>query len=121
MYDVVRGALVYDTMSEVLVGLQEVCNNFVILRIKNRFAPVGEAGLSGGWRDVVVNMRIKGDRSKHVLEVQIQLRSLLKVRSSLGGHFIYAKYRALSEALEVCGKLKSSSPGPSSRVNNYIQ
>ena len=63
MYDVVRGALVYDTMSEVLVGLQEVCNNFVILRIKNRFAPVGEAGLSGGWRDVVVNMRIKVPRT----------------------------------------------------------
>jgi len=102
VYDVVRGALVYDTISEVLVGLQEVCKRFIVVRIKNRFVPVGKASLSGGWRDVVVNMRIKGDRSKHVLEVQIHMSSLLKVRSSLGGHFIYAKYRALSEALEVC-------------------
>ena len=105
VYDVVRGALVYDTMSEILVGLQEVCEKFHVVRIKNRFVPVGEAGSSGGWRDVVVNMRVKGDRSKHVLEIQIQLRCLLKVRSELGGHFIYAKYRALSEALEVCDKL----------------
>ena len=105
VYDVVRGALVYDTISEVLVGLKEVCKRFTVIRIKNRFVPVGKASLSGGWRDVVVNMCIKGDRSQHVLEVQIQLNSLLKVRSSLGGHFIYAKYRAISEALEVCGKL----------------
>ena len=101
VYDVVRGALVYDTISEVLVGLKEVCKRFIVVRIKNRFVPVGQAGLSGGWRDVVINMKIEGDRSKHILEVQIHLRSLLKVRSSLGGHFIYAKYRALSEALEL--------------------
>ena len=104
VYDVVRGALVYETMTEVRAGLKEVCDKFDVVRIKNRFFSVGDAASSGGWRDLVVNMRVKGDRAKHVVEVQIQLKCLLRVRSSLGGHFIYAKYRALAEALEVCGK-----------------
>ena len=104
VYDVVRGALVYESMDGVVAGLREVCDTFDVVRIKNRFFPVGQAASSGGWRDLVVNMRVKGDRAKHVLEVQIQLKCLLQVRSSLGGHFIYAKYRALAEALEVCRK-----------------
>ena len=103
VYDVVRGALVYETMAGVMEGLEEVFKEFVVLRIKNRFVPVGEARSSGGWRDVVVNMHVKDDPNKHVLEVQIQLKCLLDVRKNLGGHFIYAKYRALFEALEVCG------------------
>ena len=103
VYDVVRGALVYKNMEGVKEGLEEVFKHFVVLRIKNRFVPVGEARSSGGWRDVVVNMRVKNDPNEHVLEVQIQLRCLLDVRKKLGGHFIYAKYRALFEALEVCG------------------
>ena len=27
-----------------------------------------------------------------------------QVRADMGGHYIYSKYRALAEALEVCGK-----------------
>ena len=104
VYDVVRGALVYDKMADVIRGLREVCEQFIVLRIKNRFAPIGKASASGGWRDVVVNMCVKGDVNEHVLEVQIQLSELLAVRSTLGGHMFYVKYRALSEALEVCGK-----------------
>jgi len=79
VYDVVRGALVYETMDGVIAGLREVCDTFAVLRIKNRFFPVGQAASSGGWRDLVVNMRVKGDRAKHVLEVQIQLKCLLQV------------------------------------------
>merc|ERR1712043_102096 len=102
VYDVVRGALVYKTMTGVKKGLEEVFKHFVVLRIKNRFVPLGKARSSGGWRDVIVNMHLKGDPANHVLEVQIQLECLLSVRKGLGGHFIYAKYRALFEALEVC-------------------
>lgn len=102
VYDVVRGALVYDTMEGVARGLREVCKEFDVMRIKNRFFKVGQATQSGGWRDVVVNMCLTNDFNRHVLEVQIQLRCLVNVRSELGGHFIYAKYRALTEALEVC-------------------
>jgi len=102
VYDVVRGALVFIDMAGVQRGLEAVCDAFDVMRIKNRFLPTGQAGGSGGWRDVVINGRLKNDPTKHVLEVQIHLQCLLDVRKKLGGHFVYAIYRSLSEALEVC-------------------
>ena len=92
----------YKTITGVMEGLEALFKQFVVLRIKNRFVPVGEAQSSGGWRDVIVNMRLKNGPNAHVMEIQIQLECLLSVRKDLGGHYIYAKYRALSEALEVC-------------------
>jgi hypothetical protein len=99
--DLVRGALVYETFDGLLEGVKALCDSdeFKVLRIKDRFAAPTDAG----WRDVVVNgVLIKKDRkSKHKVEVQLHYEPLVAVRESLGGHFIYAKQRALVEALEV--------------------
>ena len=53
---------------------------------------------------------VTGVSSSHLyvdsdLQVQLHHASMLEVRAKMGGHFIYAKYRAVHEALEVCGQL----------------
>ena len=40
-------------------------------------------------------------RNKHKFEIQIHYKPLVLVRENLGGHFIYARQRALTEAVEV--------------------
>ena len=37
----------------------------------------------------------------HVVEIQLHYEPFVVVRESLGGHFLYAKKRALQEAVEV--------------------
>lgn len=46
------------------------------------------------WHRVMI-----GD--KHRFEVQIHHEDLVTIRETMGGHYIYAKFRALNEALEV--------------------
>eukprot|EP00940_MAST-03C_sp_MAST-3C-sp2_P001666 g1666.t1 len=105
--DVVRGSIVYDSMDGVLRGAQALVSGklgFVITRFKDRFSEGNET--SGGWRDAMFNGYIvdKDDKNnnRHVVEIQLQHKALLLVRSDLGGHFIYAKFRSLMEALETC-------------------
>ena len=72
------------------------------MRMKDRFSPGRETG--GGWRDAMFNAYfVDNDENKHIFEVQLHHKQLLLVRQKLGGHVIYAKYRALLEALEVAG------------------
>ena len=104
VYDVVRGALVYEDMAGAVRGAKALCEckDIVLERMKDRFSPGHES--SGGWRDAMFNGYLKSDRAHHRFEVQIHHKSLLFVRQNLGGHYIYAKFRALNEALEVVGK-----------------
>jgi hypothetical protein len=97
--DLVRGALVYETFGDLSKGLTALVESrkfFKVLRIKDRFA----TPTSAGWRDVVVNGTLTGDRNRHAVEIQLHYKVLVTVREDLGGHFIYAKQRALVEALE---------------------
>lgn len=103
VYDIVRGNLIYNKMSDVLVAVQTICSSpaFVVRRLKDRFTPGKET--SGGWRDALVNGYFKDDRNMHTVEIQIHHRTLLTVRKDLGGHHMYAKFRAVFEALETSG------------------
>eukprot|EP00940_MAST-03C_sp_MAST-3C-sp2_P003257 g3257.t1 len=101
VYDIIRGALVYSNMKGIWLALHFIitCKEFKILRVKDRFTPGRET--SGGWRDCIINGYLVSDSQRHVLEVQLHHESLLLIREDLGGHYIYAIYRALNEALEV--------------------
>ena len=65
------------------------------LNIRHRHTPAG-------WRDVVINGILEDDyENMHVVEIQLHYEPFVLVRENLGGHFIYAKQRALQEAFEV--------------------
>eukprot|EP00939_MAST-03C_sp_MAST-3C-sp1_P005163 g5163.t1 len=101
--DVIRGSIVYDNMEGILRGaklLESGKAGLIVKRFKDRFSEGHET--SGGWRDAMFNGYLVGDKNKHIVEIQLQHRALLLVRSDLGGHYMYARFRSLIEALEVC-------------------
>lgn len=106
--DIVRGAIVYKDMRDVTAGaawlMDKRRSGFVVTRFKDRFSIGRET--TGGWRDAMLNGYLCEDDRKHVVEIQLHHKSMRIVRSEMGGHFIYAKFRALVEAMEVChGKM----------------
>jgi hypothetical protein len=81
--DIVRGMAVYSNFLDMdsaveMVQKAEARGELEILRTKSRFAQP----TSGGWRDLVLNIRFTADRSKHVCEVQFVHSKLLLVRHS---------------------------------------
>ena len=124
--DIVRGALAYDTLSNLTQGAQTILNSkeFTCMRFKDRFSRGKET--CGGWRDAMITGYLEKDSKRHLVEIQLHLNSLLKLRSMGGsvggGHQLYATYRSLEEALliaygqkrvtETIEKLGQTSPHP---------
>ena len=63
-----------------------------VLRIKNRLNPAFDASLTGGYRDLLVNVHFPA--TNHIAEIQITLTGLLDVKKS-GGHTMYKAARLL--------------------------
>ena len=68
----------------------------VVLRVKERFTSPS----NGGWSDVLVNMCF-GKHAAFPSEIQFVHAKMLVLRHDLGGHQIYACYRAAVEILEL--------------------
>jgi hypothetical protein len=103
--DVVRAMLVATSMSAVgsivrgLLALHEA-GALRVVRIKDRFAQPS----AGGWRDLMVNLVIVGDPTRHVCEVQVVHEMMLTARKGLPGHAIYGIVRSAMELIESCGR-----------------
>jgi hypothetical protein len=103
--DVVRAMLVATSMSAVgsivrgLSALHEA-GALRVVRIKDRFAQPS----AGGWRDLMVNLVIVGDPTRHVCEVQVVHEMMLTARKGLPGHAIYGIVRSAMELIESCGR-----------------
>ena len=96
--DIVRDMFVCENMGEV-AGLIDVINSsdeIEVVRFKSRFEVA-----SGGWRDAMINYRLKG--STHVCELQIGHAKMLLQRKNMGGHVAYGKERNARELLEFLG------------------
>ena len=102
--DVVRAMFVGQGM----VALAELVQAFIslaqdetitILRVKDRW----QTPSSGGWRDLIINFRMRADEYRHVCEVQLVHRTLLTARRGFPGHTIYTRVRNASEILEKVG------------------
>jgi len=91
--------LVFTTMANMQKAVQALleCDKITVLRVKDRFG----SPTAGGWRDLMMNYVMKGDRNEHVCEVQLCNEKLLVVRTQLGGHKEYAVLRSAVELLEV--------------------
>ena len=99
VFDLVRGSIVCGTMEEMAAALQALqdCCEIRVVRVKDRFS----SPAPGSWMDVMVNVIIVGDRSKHICEIQIVHSSLLAVRKNMKGHDDYAVSRSASELVDV--------------------
>jgi len=93
--DIVRDMFVASTMDEVaaLIDLIEASADIEVVRFKDRVA-----WPSSGWRDAMINYRVKG--STHVCEVQIVHNKMKISRTGLGGHSAYGDERNAREYLE---------------------
>eukprot|EP00750_Incisomonas_marina_P008370 INCI15450.2.p1 GENE.INCI15450.2~~INCI15450.2.p1 ORF type:complete len:919 (-),score=152.61 INCI15450.2:1524-3983(-) len=99
--DSVRGMFICSTMRHATAVLSALAleaerGTFRLGRSKNRFARPS----AGGWMDCLINVVL---RNGLVCEVQIVHRQLLTVRSELGAHLSYFKFRAATELLECAG------------------
>ena len=103
--DIVRDMFTCKTMDEVADVLRRIlaCSDIEIVRFKDRFAHP-----SAGWRDAMINYRVKG--SRHICEVQIIHEQLMVCRKQLGGHESYAQERNAREILEYLGVATQAGP-----------
>eukprot|EP00035_Acanthoeca_spectabilis_P017590 m.369507 g.369507 ORF g.369507 m.369507 type:complete len:1431 (+) comp16677_c0_seq5:271-4563(+) len=118
--DIVRGGLVYQTMSQMSYALQllQACDQneadhttitqevlgdageeIRIKRTKNRFGQPN----SSMYCDLMLNFVFVNDESQHVFEVQMMHENLYTIRST-GSHKFYGKTRTAREILECTKK-----------------
>ena len=75
------------------------CDTVDILRVKARLSPQFEASSSGGYRDVLVNLRfplLESPLDTYIVEVQLHLSSFLRLKKEeIGGHKTYRVARDL--------------------------
>jgi hypothetical protein len=104
--DVRRGMLVYSNFGDMVRGIEATVAHLdiVILRTKDRYS----SPTSGGWMDLVMNIKFKSDNNAHVSEIQFIHEGLLSVRKTCGGHTAYNKFRSALEMLEVHGALEDA-------------
>ena len=97
--DVVRDMFVCDTMATVAELLTRVacCPGIELVRFKDRIATP-----SNGWRDALINYKVKG--TDHICELQIVHAKMLEARAHFGGHEEYSRDRNAREILEYLGE-----------------
>ena len=108
--DIVRSMFVASSMKQVtrvaLAFFEDP--EIVIVRIKDRFVSQPSPG---GRRDLMVNFYLKGDKHKHICEVQICVAKMLLARKGLQGHEIYHRTcNQLRDAEETLEKLEARAP-----------
>jgi hypothetical protein len=96
----VRGSLVYDTVPELLKGVQRFyadvkeSKSFTWSRIKNRLDPT-DVRQKSGYRDVLVNIE---HESGIIVEIQFHINAWYNVKNR-GGHEAYRKFRVIKEEM----------------------
>eukprot|EP00929_Paragymnodinium_shiwhaense_P065453 TRINITY_DN32803_c0_g5_i3.p1 TRINITY_DN32803_c0_g5~~TRINITY_DN32803_c0_g5_i3.p1 ORF type:complete len:313 (-),score=41.14 TRINITY_DN32803_c0_g5_i3:350-1288(-) len=100
LVDLVRASIVCDTPEQVLTVLRKVQADSAvrILRIKNRFDPHFDSIVSGGYRNLALNVIIfdadslAGCAERHICELQIGLREMQALKTE-GGHRRFVAFR----------------------------
>ena len=88
LLDLCRQSIMFEDVSDIVscVAYMSSDPEVSILRIKNRLDPNYNAGVSAGYRDVGVNLRLVCDETRifglhaHVCEVQLLLSSFAKLK-----------------------------------------
>ena len=95
--DLARATFECTTLTQALAVLEALvaAAGWELLLIKNRLDLAFNADDQGGYRDLLLNLRrTEGEQEGHIIEVQISLVSVLKVKTG-GGHANYQVARKL--------------------------
>ena len=98
--DLVRGSIVCNTPSDILVVLQRIRADpaVEILRVKNRLTTTYSSSQSGGHRNLSLNLIVVDEitceacTDSHICELQLQLRAMYGLKTD-GGHRRFVSYR----------------------------
>ena len=104
--DVVRDMFTVSSMEQMARVAEALlaCSDIRIVRVKDRnIDPSG-----GGWRDIMINYVVVGDKSAHVCEAQLVHKKMKLQRTEQDGHLYYNRVRIATEVLEKLGLLKRS-------------
>eukprot|EP00929_Paragymnodinium_shiwhaense_P028940 TRINITY_DN16698_c0_g1_i2.p1 TRINITY_DN16698_c0_g1~~TRINITY_DN16698_c0_g1_i2.p1 ORF type:complete len:643 (+),score=75.39 TRINITY_DN16698_c0_g1_i2:62-1990(+) len=100
--DLVRGSIICQSPKDVMILLNRILSDKAakIVRIKNRFDMQHDSALSGGYRNLSLNIIIVNPEThascteRHICEVQIGLRVIHDLKSD-GGHARFVAFRDL--------------------------
>jgi len=98
--DLVRSSIVCDTPADILAIVQKIRadSSVGILRIKNRLDPVYDSTLSGGYRNLSLNLIVVDVHTRqacvdmHICELQLELRVIHELKTD-GGHRRFVAFR----------------------------
>ena len=96
--DVNRDMIVCDTLGDLTYLLRRLAQSkeVSVVRVKDRH----NRPPPSMWRDVMVNILLTGDDTRHVCELQLCLATMLTGREGLHGHTLYNRQRCADELLE---------------------
>ena len=96
--DVNRDMIVCDTLGDLTDLLRRLAQSkeVSVVRVKDRH----NRPPPSMWRDVMVNILLTGDDTRHVCELQLCLAMMLTGREGLHGHTLYNRQRCADELLE---------------------
>ena len=97
-----RRSIVFDTVKEVAACLNAIAadEEVDVVRVKNRLDPAYDSKMSGGYRDVNLNLRLLNPvaaelgAAGHICEVQLLLRPFEQLKGD-AGHRNYVMFRNL--------------------------
>lgn len=87
--DLVRGTLVFDSVTHLVLAKQHISEIFEVNRVKNT---IGEHSVTG-YQDMKINVKLS---TGHIGELQLNLQSMVD-RKHHGGHGLYRFIRAYDE------------------------
>ncbi|EKX49398.1 hypothetical protein GUITHDRAFT_104927 [Guillardia theta CCMP2712] len=102
LLDVVRQCIVFERLQDLCDCLDRILEDpeLVVMRIKNRLDPSYNSRTTGGYRDVVMNVRVVTERTRelgvagHICELQMITREFMDKRT-VEGHKLYVAFRNL--------------------------
>ena len=112
--DLARMTFICDNVASAIEVLTFIHGHskWTIIRIKDRLHRNHDASATGGYRDMLLNVRDKA--SGHIAEIQITFRSFFAIKSG-GGHAVYKLARLLElneeETTHFMGKIDSATVG----------
>jgi len=98
--DLVRSSIVCDTLDDVLEVFHRIRADPAvgILRVKNRLSPTYDSSLSGGYRNLALNLILVDESTcqacaeAHICELQLQLGAIHDLKTD-GGHKRFVSFR----------------------------
>ena len=86
--DCCRQSLYYPDIASVIAGLKVIASDpeVEVMHVKNRLSPDYDVRVTAGYRDVIVNLRLRTESARrlnldnHVLELQLILMSFARIK-----------------------------------------